>query len=215
MAGRDDIRYYDGNCSGYTGLELVIVAAILFLAVALIVQLATGFFQPSGRGGGMIPSVLDQDGDQLNVFGSIAGFPATSGSTGGISVLRSNPDPHRLGAVEMTISLFLGGTGGIDMAQTNVTWTDSAGTEVLSLTKDTPVVCPNWTIVRKYNVNPFKTADKDDILEPGEQFDVFVCPSHTLAPYEKFTVVFDPPGSSPRFPVKCSVPFTITPTMVL
>lgn len=198
-----------------TGLDIIVAGAILLILVAvpayLLLQVLAAPEQPRG----IVPGAVTETENQLNVFGSIDGFPASTGSSGGVPVLRSNPDPRRLGAVRMTISLFLGNTGGVDMAQTNVTWTDSAGTEILSLTKRVPVVCPNWTIAKKYNVNPFKTADKDDVLEPGEQFDVFICPSDTLPPYEEFMVMFDPPGSGPRFPVKCTVPFMITTTMVL
>lgn len=215
MAGRDFPGDSSGASDAYTGLELIIFSAILILCAAVVITVATGSFLSTDQEQGIIPDAAHQESDQLNVFGSIHGFPATTGSTGGTPVIRNNPDPHRLGAIGMTLSIFLGGTTGVDLARTNVTWTDSRGTEVLALTNGTPVVCPNWTIIKKYNVNPFRTADEDLILEPGEQFDVFLCPSDTLPPYEEFTVVYDPPGPGPRFPVKCSVPFPIIQTMVL
>lgn len=216
MAGR---RYCPTGSPGiddaYTGIDLLLFLAILVLCAALVVHIATGSFLSPALERGIVPGAAGQESDQLNVFGSIHGFPATTGSTGGIAVIRNNPDPHRLGAIGMTLSLFLGGTAGVDLRQTTVTWTDASGTDVLALTNGTPVVCPNWTVVNKYNVNPFRTADADLILEPGEQFDVFLCPSGTLPPYAEFMVVFDPAGPGPRFPVKCTVPFPITQTMVL
>jgi len=202
-------------CDAVTGLELILFSAVLILCAALVIHIATGSFLPFELERGIVPGASEQGSDQLNVFGSIHGFPATTGSTGGGAVIRSNPDPQRLGAIGMTLSIFLGGTAGVDLARTDVSWTDASGTEVLALTTATPVVCPNWTVISKYHVNPFKSADEDLVLEPGEQFDLFICPSGTLPPYEEFTVVFDPPGPGPRFPVKCSVPFPITRTMVL
>jgi len=82
----------------------------------------------------------------------------------------------------MTVILFIGSNGGVDMERTGVQWTDSVGTETISMVSTPQVICPNWTILRKLNMNPFKTADEDTILEPGESFDVFVCPTRPLAP---------------------------------
>ena len=203
------------DTAGYTGLELVTFFTILLLTGALIVHLAAGNFSTRDHDQGIIPEAVGMDADELNVFGSITGFSATNREFEGISVVRPSPDSRALGAVEMTLSLFLGSTGGIDMATTNVTWADLHGTRIIPFTKDRTVICPNWTVMHKYNVNPFKPADQDDILEPGEQFDILICPAETLPPYEEFTIIFDPAGSGPHFPVKCSVPFMISPTMVL
>jgi hypothetical protein len=54
------------------------------------------------------------------------------------------------------------------MERTGVQWTDSAGTETISMVSSPQVICPNWTILRKLNMNPFRTADEDTILEPGD-----------------------------------------------
>ena len=77
------------------------------------------------------------------------------------------------------------------------------------------VICPNWTILRKLNMNPFRTADEDNILEPGESFDVFVCPTRPLLSYDTFTVIFKPPGAGLQFPVKRTVPAPVIPVMQL
>lgn len=101
------------------------------------------------------------------------------------------------------------------MERTGVQWTDSVGTETISMVSTPQVICPNWTILRKLNMNPFKTADEDTILEPGESFDVFVCPTRPLAPYDTFTVIFKPPGAGLQFPVRRTVPAPIIPVMQL
>lgn len=199
----------------YTGVDLVTWGAVVVLVSALIATLVPGMMPSPERQQGVVPGAIRQTGTQLNVFGSIAGFSAVSGQTGGVAVWRENPDPDRLGGVGMTLSLFIGSTGGIDMVRTVVLWSDGFSGSEVPFTKMRPVICPNWTVVNKLNVNPFKTADEDDILEPGEQFDVFVCPLKTYAPYDEFTVEFDPPGPGPHFPVKCTVPFPIKRTMEL
>lgn len=200
---------------GYTGLDLVSWGAIAFITCALLVHLLAGAHGAANPQGGIIPRAIQQSGDQLNVFGSITGFPADPGLTGGIPVRWPDPNPGRLGGVGMSLSLFIGSTGGIDMAHTTVLWTDASGTQQVPLSKDRPLLCPNWTIVQKLNVIPLKSADDDDILEPGEKFDVIICSFRTYAPYEEFTIEYEPPGSGPHFPVKCTVPFPITRTMEL
>lgn len=199
----------------FTGLDIVSGGAVLIIALALIIHVALGIAAPRNPQGGIIPRAIQQTGDQLNVFGSIAGFPAASGPLSGIYIRRTNPDCGRLGGVGMTLSLFIGSTGGIDLARTTVLWADSSRKAAVPFTKEKTVLCPNWTIVNKYNINPFGTADGDDILEPGEQFDIFICPAGTYAPYEEFTIEYEPPGSGPHFPVKCTVPFPIKQTMEL
>jgi hypothetical protein len=115
----------------------------------------------------------------------------------------------------MTLSVFIGDSGGVDMAKTEVLWIDHTGTETISLTRQQPITCPGWAIMARHNQDTSKPADDDDILEPGELFDIFICPTKTYAPYEEFTVVYDPPGAGPRFPVECSVPSPVTRIMVL
>jgi hypothetical protein len=200
-----------------TGLDIITVAAVVLIIAGFAVSHFTfgiGSFSRTGPQG-LIPLALKQSGDQLNVLGPVTGFPAVSWSSGGITVIREDQDPGRLGAVAMTLSLFIGSTGGIDMERTGVFWTGRSGTETIRMTTGTRVVCPNWTVVNKLNINPFRSADEDNILEPGETFDVFVCPSRAPAPSDPFTVVFQPPGTAIRFPVSRTVPPVITTTMQL
>ncbi len=201
--------------NAYSGLDLVSGGAILVIACVLLVHLVIGGLVSQDQPQGIVSQVIRETGDQLNIFGSIAGFPAISGQLGGLFVQRANPDQNRLGGVGMTLSLFISSTGGIDMTQTTVLWIDRSSTKAIPFTKGRPVICPNWTIVNKININPFKTADDNDILEPGEQFDIFICPAGTYAPYDEFIIEYEPPGSGPHFPVKCTVPFPITRTMGL
>jgi hypothetical protein len=197
-----------------TGLEIVILLAVMLIIGIHVTFNVLSTPPPPPRHIGLLPATLRQDATQLNVYGSVAGFSAVNGPVGTTMVWRSSASPDRLGGVGMTLSIFTGSSGGVDMAGTAVLWTDSTGTETISLTREQTVICPNWTIYR-HNIDPAKPADDDDILEPGELFDVFACPSKTYAPYESFTVAFEPPGGGPHFPVICTVPFPIKPAMEL
>jgi hypothetical protein len=198
-----------------TGLEIVILLAIILIIVIHVTFNVFSAPIPPPIHVGLLPAALQQESTQLNVYGSITGYSAVNGPVGTTTVWRPNASPERLGGVGMTLSIFTGGTGGIDLSRTAVLWIDPAGTETIPMTRQQPVTCPNWTILSRYNRDPGTTADDDDILEPGELFAVFACPSKTYAPYESFTVAFDPPGSGPLFPVICTVPFPIKPAMGL
>jgi len=198
-----------------SGLEIVILFTIIVIIVIHITFNVLGTPSPPPRYIGLLPTALQQADTQLNVYGSIAGFSAVNGLVGTTTVWRPNTSPNRLGGVGMTLSIFTGGDGGIDMSRTAVIWTDRTGTETIPLTRQATVICPNWTIVYRHNIDPAKSADDDDILEPGELFDIFACPSKTYAPYESFTVEFEPPGSGPHFLVICTVPFPIKTAMEL
>ena len=40
-----------------------------------------------------------------------------------------------------------------------------------------------------------KSANGDNILDPNEQFEIFVCPTNTSAPYQQFSLTITPPAS--------------------
>ena len=61
------------------------------------------------------------------------------------------------------------------MDRVTVQWNREAGHKIISRST-APTVCPNWTISGKYNLLLGLTADSDDWLEPGEQFELLLCP---------------------------------------
>jgi len=70
--------------------------------------------------GGMVAESAYLSGDHLQPAGSVFGFPAVSGALGNADVRFRHSDPGKLGAVRMTISLFMGETGAIDIDHINV-----------------------------------------------------------------------------------------------
>jgi hypothetical protein len=67
-------------------------------------------------------------------------------------------------------------TGAIDMDRVTVKWNRETSHKIISRSTGPSLVCPNWAISGKYNLLPGRTADSDDWLEPGEQFELLLCP---------------------------------------
>ncbi len=183
--------------SGYTGLELVIVMMVLCSAVVLMgVYLAGGSTVTLVRTfpGGIVAESMYMSGDGIQPVGSLYGFSAAPGNQPRIPILYRHPAPDELGSVQLTVSLFMGDTGAIDTDHLNVTWSTGGTGYLINKTRQVPLICPNWTITGKYNMLPGRTADSDEWLEPGEQFQILVCPDAGLSPGQVFTLGMYPEG---------------------
>jgi hypothetical protein len=165
--------------------------------------------------GGLVPESMYVSGDNLQPAGSVYGFPAVSRTEGRIPVKITNEDAGRLGIVRLVISLFIGDTGAIDMDHLRIEWNSENNHEIISRSTGYPFVCPNWTISDKYNLLPGRTADSDNWLEPGEQFEILLCPQEGIPPYGKFSVVLTPDGVAIPLKISRTVPFNIQPVMNL
>lgn len=201
-----------------TGLELVILAAILicFVLVAVFLQYGGGGL-PWNRvfPGGVVAESMYISGDGIQPVGSAIGFSSVSRGQTPLPVIYPRPDASRLGAVQLTVSLFIGDTGAIDTDRLNVTWTTRQVSEQIQKTNLTPLVCPNWSITGKYNMLPGRTADADEWLEPGEQFQILVCPSEGIPRYQSFTLGMYPDGVAVPLRLTRSAPARIQPVMNL
>jgi len=130
-------------------------------------------------------------------------------------VLYPRPDPGKLGSMQVTVALFIGDTGAIDMDRLTAAWSSGGPAELLHKSDRVPLVCPNWTIVKKYHMLPGHTADADNLLEPGEQFLIQACPSQAVAPYQSFTLTLHPEGTAVPLPLTRTVPAKVQPVMDL
>lgn len=203
---------------GLTGLELVIIIVVLIGASAvLLVILGGGDTGIWGRTfpGGLVAESVYTSGDNIQPVGNVYGFPSVSRISGTTPVDIMHEDPGRLGIVRLVVSLFIGDTGAIDMDRIQVQWNHEAGHEIIARTMSPTLVCPNWTISNKFNLLPGRTADSDDWLEPGEQFEITLCPREGVSPYGMFTLVFSPDGVAMPLKVSRTVPFSIQPVMNL
>jgi hypothetical protein len=201
-----------------TGLELVIISILLLGAILSLILLADGGVPGPGARvfpGGVVAESMYLSGDGLQPVGTVTGFSAVSPSPARIPVMFRYSNPDRLGLVQLTVSLFIGDTGAIDMDHLNVTWVTRGTYEQIQKSSNTPLVCPNWTIAGKYHLLPGRTADSDDWLEPGEQFLLIICPTESLVPYQGFTLGIYPDGVAYPLRITRTVPPRIQQVMLL
>lgn len=201
-----------------TGLEIVILLAVIAAGVVALLLLAGGHDTASWSRtfpGGLVAESMYMSGDNLQLRGEATGFAAVTPGSAPVPVLYQYPDAGRLGALGLTVSLFIGDTGAIDMDRLNVTLCTKDSCEPIQKNDRIPLVCPNWTITGKYNIMPGHTADTDNWLEPREQFALFVCPSTPLEPYQSFTVGLFPDGVAAPLRITRTVPPAVRPVMIL
>jgi hypothetical protein len=211
-------RHQHPDNNGLTGLELVILILVLAGSVAvLLMHISSGEYSSRGRSfpGGFIADSVYVSGDNLQPVGNVYGFPSISRISGTTRVVITYEDSGRLGVVRLVVSLFMGDTGAIDMERVQVQWNNETSQEIIARTVSSTLVCPNWTISNKFNLLPGRTADSDDWLEPGEQFEITLCPREGVLPYGMFTLVVIPDGVAMPLKVSRTVPFRIQPVMNL
>lgn len=197
------------NEPALTGLEIVILLALLLLAIGYI-----GYGELSGNGTsrkqGMLENEIVATSNLITNTGGSFGFPSVDRPIEGIPVRFKTQNPRALGAYEVTVQPFVMTSGAIDMGHATIIWASGNDRETLSRVETPVLVCPNWTITRKANFIPMKGADQDLLLENTEQFTLLICPSQTAAPYQKFGLTIAP-ANGEILPLSYMVPPKITP----
>jgi hypothetical protein len=212
------IRHRNPADDGFTGLELIIIIiAMISLTAAFLIYLGGGGVPDWGRTfpGGVVAESAYISGDSLQPVGNMYGFPAVENQVGNTRVVITRQDPGSLGVVRLVVSLFMGDTGAIDMDRVQVQWNRAGGSEQISRSLDSTLVCPNWTISKKFNMLPGRTADSDDWLEPNEQFELTLCPLHGIQPYGTFSLKISPDGVAVPLVRTRTVPPAIQPVINL
>lgn len=203
---------------GLTGFEFLILLGVIAGMTALFLFHLGERQNSAGERtfpGGLIAESMYVAGDTLQPAGSVYAFPAVSRTVGEIPVKFPNEDAGSLGAIRFVVSLFIGDTGAIDMNQIQVGWNTGKDHEIISRSTDVLLVCPNWTISNKFNLLPGRTADSDDWLEPGEQFEILLCPRDGIPPAGEFTLVLTPGGAAIPLKLSRTAPYSIQPVMNL
>lgn len=196
---------------GLTVLEGILLGVVALLLGAVAIHAAAG---PAASPGGLIYPVLGETGDCLVLSGDVYGYALVNGSVGGADLRCDVPDPSKMGSVACSVRLFVGDMGSVDMSRATVEVATRGRVERLGRTAEAPVLPGNWTVVRAGHTIPFRQADDDLLLEPGERFDLLVYPSRALSPGEAFRVSIIPPGSVP-LTIERTVPPRIVPVMDL
>jgi hypothetical protein len=174
-----------------TRLEQAILILVILGGVGIAFNLYTG---PDPENPvGIVPEALAGSSAALLVDTPLEGFGDPT-------------DPGRIGSVSISLRLFPGSVGAVDLGRAGVLFAARDGSE----TCGSGPVPPNWTITDRLNALPIGAADDDDILEPGEEFVIRVWPSRALAPGETFTLTIAPPRG-PAVTATRTVPSKITP----
>lgn len=203
---------------GLSGPALIMVLVLLIGAIAVLVTtfpLMGGPDTSRTFPGGVVAESMYVSGDSIQPVGSVTGFSSAYRGQTPVPVVYRHTDPDTMGSVQLTISLFIGDTGAIDTDKLNVTWKSRQSDEQIRKSRDTTLICPNWTIAGKYHVLPGRIADPDEWLEPGEQFLIIACPAAGLGPYQTFTMSMYPDGVAAPLRFTRTVPPRITPVMDL
>jgi hypothetical protein len=189
MSGKEE------NERAVTVLELIAFAFVVIAVVYLVIVLA-GSQPAAGSTGdqGLIPTAAGATGKTLRIVGTVTVFAATNNNPSDVSVRYPVPDSTRMGSLESNVALLIGDDGGVDFDKINLVWIANGTAERIPRTDTRPLVCPGWTIAGKYNVIPMKSANSNNILEPGEQFLIFVCPASPLPAYRSFNVRIEDSG---------------------
>lgn len=200
-----------------TGLGIVILVLVLVAGSVLALVVFSGGAPNPLRTfpGGLVAESMYISGDNLQMVGSMYGFPMTRRTTDSLTIVPSREDAGKLGEVRFTVSLFIGDTGAIDMDKVRVSWSRDNALEILQKTPPEVLICPNWTISNKYNMLPGQKADADEWLEPNEQFELTLCPSTGTQPYGKFTITLMPDGVAAPLTLPRMAPARIPPVMNL
>ncbi len=195
-----------------TGLGIIVLLLVIIVIGYIVLSLSA----PSTvLGRGVLHTYVSETGNLLRSVGPVTVFSAENGTLSGVDVRYPNPDPHRMGSAELNVALFIGSVGGMDFSKVRVVWISNGIVETIPRNDMHPLLCPGWTIVHKYNEIQLKSAKGNDILDPGEQFEIFACPSNTTAPYQQFSLLISPPGTIVLPVVSTSAPFMVQPIVRL
>jgi hypothetical protein len=197
---------------GLTGLELLVIIAIVAGGVALGL-----FWESTHRGGkapsGIIPLSVELAERSMVVAGGIYGYWVQDGTAGGIPVgFPGEPRPG-VDAVLVPVQLIVGKEP-LDMGSVEVAVRYHGDTTVLTRAESGVPGRSSWAVAGKTGVIPLQDADRDDLLEEPETFQLLVVPPVPLAPGDHVTLTI---SEAPRMPlvIDRDIPGRVTPVTLL
>lgn len=223
--------------NGLTILELIVIILVLVVIGHVAIVTLSGMFKNPSEG--MAGTFAGESGYTLRHVGPVTGFSAVNGNRSDVMIQYPQQDAANLGAVQMTVELFMGDMGGVDFDNVNLYVTKAGGVETIPRKTAQPLVCPGWMITNRFDVPQpaqvnaanlpkniptaggagskpaVSSLTGTDILYPGEQFEIVVCPASTTPPYQQFAITVNPPGSSQPPVALITVPPMTQPVMSL
>jgi hypothetical protein len=200
--------------TGFSNLELLILLFFVVGGVYLIISSPVGHFPGfDSPTGGLVARSIQESGEAIRVTGTPTGYPATWQEIDGIAAIPAAEDQHAIGFVRVSITPLIG-TFAIDTNLMQISFVMNGSPIPLRKTRGNHVETGRWVIVGKYNVLPGKSADRDDILEANEVFDILLSLPEPLGPHRKASIVFLPDHGMPYI-LKISIPPVIRPVTML
>ena len=195
-----------------TGFGIIVLILGIIVVLYIILMLRSPV---TGTGNGFLHAFMDNTGNILRSVGPVTAFSAVNGTPHDVDARYPEPDPGRMGSVELNVALFIGNMGGVDFDKVRVVWISNGIAETLPRSDSRPLICPGWTIVARYNTIPLKNVNSNNILDPDEQFEIFACPKNTTEAYQQFSLAIAPVGNVIPPLVSTSAPPMVQPVMHL
>jgi hypothetical protein len=206
---RNRVPAEEGSITLY-GIILLVVILVTLTAFTLLVY-------PSYDSGTSAYSRFQGTADTMVLIGGMTGYADNSGLLGLVTVENPSPNPKELGAVQLkirldSVRLIIDPSSGVNLDESTVTFVYPRVSEKLPETSSFPMRKPGWTIAAKSGTLPYQSADADNILEPNEEFTLFVYPTEALPPRTPFSVIVAF-ANSKEIQANGFVPAPVTPAM--
>jgi hypothetical protein len=198
---------------GLTGLGLLVLVAIVAVAVA------AGLYWEGHHGGprtptGIIPLSVQTAERAMVVAGETCGYWVRDGKAGGVPVGFTGEDQPGIDAISVPVQLLIG-QGSIDMDSLTVGIRSRAGITYLSRDRSGLPGRSSWTVAGMRGVLPLQAADRDDLLEAPETFQLLVLPPWSLEPGDHVTVSIAPPLPGIPLVLDRGIPAHVSPVTLL
>jgi len=167
------------NNDAVTVLELIAgVLLVVIISVFAVHMLGGSGSASQDQPAGILYSSVGETGHMIVLNGPVTGYQDLCENFDDFSLYRTDPDSSNLGAVRFITQLLVGDMGGVDMNQAVIVFSKKDEKEHLGMQLPVRIVNPGWAIVRKSHMVPYHQADSDNILEPGEKFDIRLMVRH-------------------------------------
>jgi len=189
---------HDHSREGMTGLEMIIIIAILLIFMYAAASAIFGAYGTTEKKeGGIIVDAVGDESEILVLDGDSEGIQDTGGVIMGINLACQNPHPSMMGSCLIPVRLLTGSTGSIDMSTAKVVFSSGDVRETLPFTTDTTLNKPGWTIADRNHLIPLAEPDEDIYLEPNEVFTLLLYPENPVSAEESFSITLSTDNAVP------------------
>lgn len=183
---------------GLTGLEIIIIIAVLLIFMYIAASAITGAYGATEKKeGGMIVNSVAPESEILVIDGETDGIQDTGGAVMSVNLICENPDSSMMGSCLIPVRLLVGSTGSIDITTVEVLFNYNSITETLPFTATDTISRPAWTVADRSSIIPLLDADEDLSLEPNEVFTLLIYPENSVPAEEFFSITISAERMTP------------------